>query len=57
MPVIKPVLYKIVRYYAPDTGKANKTIKKDLTLAEAQAHCSSPTTQKAGVYFDGYTKQ
>ena len=49
--------YKIVRFYAPNQGKQNRTIKTGLTLEQAQAHCSNPATRRDGVYFDGYTKQ
>ncbi len=48
--------YKIIRFYAPDQNTANRTVKTDLTLEEAQAHCNDPKTQKDGVYFDGYIK-
>ena len=43
--------YKIIRFFA--TGK-NKIIKRGLTLKQAKEHCNDPTTQKEGVYFDGY---
>jgi len=51
--------YKIVRFYAPGTGKKDHTVrgKTGLTLAQAQAHCNDPKTRKAGVWFDGYTKE
>lgn len=44
--------YKIIRFRRE--GK-NRIIKRGLTLAEAQAHCSKKTTQGKG-WFDGYTK-
>jgi hypothetical protein len=47
-------LYKIVRFYL--SGR-RRTIRKNQTLAMAQAHCKDPHTRKAGVYFDGYTEQ
>ena len=53
-------MYKIVRYYYPDKDgdhRKSRTIKSQLTLEQAQAHCSDPRTRKDGVYFDGYIKQ
>ena len=55
--------YKIVRSYeAPNTR--SRLIKKGLTLEQAQAHCSDPTTRgvtrRRGIktrYFDGYDKE
>jgi len=49
--------YKIIRIYAPSQNKPTRTIKADLTLEQAQAHCNDPKTRKEGIYFDGYTKQ
>ncbi len=46
--------YKIERFYK-DPNKNKKTIKKGLTLLEAQMHCQNPKTRKENVYFDGYT--
>jgi len=48
-------MYKIVRLYY-DPNRKSRTIKKGLTLEQAQAHCSDPKTRKEGVYFDGYTE-
>ena len=48
--------YKIIRMFADET-KYTPTIKKGLTLEEAQAHCKDPTTREAGVWFDAYTDQ
>jgi len=58
--------YKIVRRYFNDTPR--RTIQSNLTLAEAQAHCSDPETssstctsavgkartRRLGAWFDGY---
>ena len=60
--------YKIIRSYF--TG-GTRTIKKGLTLEEAQAHCKNPETSSKtatssaakqrtklrGPWFDGYTEQ
>lgn len=46
--------YRIVRIYHPDLNRRSRTIRRGLTLAEAQAHCSDPRTRKDGEYFDGY---
>ena len=47
------VEYKIVRFYY---GNGSRTIRKGLTLEEAQRHCNDPKTRKEGVYFDGYDR-
>jgi|TARA_X000001382_G_scaffold22661_1_gene13775 hypothetical protein len=63
-------VYKIVRMYFNDDVKT-KTIKRNLSLKEAQEHCrdketSSSTctlkkniehTEKFGAWFDGFTDQ
>jgi len=63
-------LYKIVRMYFRDDIKT-KVIKKNLTLEEAQKHCSDSETSSStctlpknvnhtkrfGAWFDGYTDQ
>jgi len=46
--------YKILRFRF--MGKTT-TIKRGLTLEEAQEHCSDPKTQKEGEWFDGYTEE
>ena len=61
-------MYKIVRFYRGDIP--TRTIRKGLTLAEAQEHCSDPETssrtatsyrarkrtERLGPWFDGYTE-
>ncbi len=49
--------YCIVRFYSPADGRENKTMKRGLTLEEAQEHCRDDSTQKKGVYFDGYNEE
>jgi len=63
-------MYKIIRSYG-SSNIPNRTIKKNLTLAEAQAHCKDPETswrtctkpagkrrtRLYGAWFDGYTEQ
>ena len=48
--------YSIVRYYARARQK-NRIMRKGLDLTQAQEHCSDPLTQKAHVWFDGYTRE
>ena len=45
--------YKIVRFYRD--GRHRRTIKKGLTLEQAQAHCEREDTAGEG-WFDGYTE-
>jgi len=50
--------YYIIRFYRDENHPDNKKIiRRGLTLAEAQAHCSRKDTQEAGVWFDGYNKE
>jgi hypothetical protein len=63
-------MYKIIRFYYKQEGY-RKTIKKGLTLEQAQAHCNDPETssstckrpenlrrtKRQGAWFDGYTDQ
>jgi hypothetical protein len=63
-------VYKIIRMYFNEDVKT-KIIKRNLSLEEAQAHCSDKETssstctlpknkkhtQKYGMWFDGYTDQ
>ena len=60
--------YKVIRFYMNHRG--NRTIKRDLTLEQAQKHCNDPETssstcssgvgkartRKLGPWFDGYDK-
>lgn len=60
-------MYKIVRSFQRD-GKQKRTIRKGLTLEEAQAYCADPETssstaksakmkrytERNGPWFDGY---
>lgn len=46
--------YKIVRHYR-DLNKRSKTIKRGLSLEEAQEHCRDPKTSTED-WFDGYTE-
>ena len=48
--------YKIIRFYR-ESHKASKIIKKGLTLAEAKEHCNDPSTEKEGVWFDGFESE
>jgi len=61
--------YKVVRFYFDRPGY-RRTIRRGLTLAEAQTHCSDPETssstatsaearrrtQRLGPWFDGYER-
>ena len=47
--------YKIIRFFRDNRPK--RVVKMDLTLKEAQQHCSDPNTRKEGVWFDGYEKE
>lgn len=46
--------YKIVRYFADDKVPS-KVIRRRVTLAQAQEHCSDEATHGDG-WFDGYTE-
>jgi hypothetical protein len=46
--------YKIVRFYK---SGYKKTIRKNLTLADAKQWCNRSDTEKAGVWFDGFVQQ
>lgn len=59
--------YRIIRIYR-DADRPSRTIRRGLTLAEAQAHCADPETSSStatsaaakrrtrqfGPWFDGY---
>lgn len=46
--------YKIIRFYQDD--RPSKTVKRGLTLDEAQAHCRREDTHGEG-WFDGYDEE
>ncbi len=60
--------YRIIRFYK-DAWPNRRTIRRSVTLEEAQAHCSNPETssstatgkearartRRVGDWFDGYT--
>lgn len=46
--------YKILRFYQDD--RPTRTIKRGLTLEQAQEHCKRPDTKGEG-WFDGYTEE
>jgi len=48
------VKYKIVRMYYGD--RPSHIVKRNLSLAEAQAHCSDPKTRKVGEWFDCFDR-
>jgi hypothetical protein len=48
--------YSIIRIYHPDLNKASRIVKKGLSLEEAQAHCSDPSTATDS-WFDGYHRE
>lgn len=49
--------YRIVRHYAPHRDREREIIREGLTLEEAQDHCDSEDSHKAGEWFDGYTEE
>ena len=52
--------YKIVRFKYPDCFNPVKTIRRGLTLEQAQAHCNRPDTKGGegeSAWFDGYDKE
>lgn len=62
--------YKIVRQYF-ESGRTRRTLKRGLTLEEAQTHCRDPETssstctneagraitRRVGEWFDSYTQE
>lgn len=51
--------YKVIRFYKSGT---RRTVRKGMTLADAQAHCQREDTHKKKkdgtvVWFDGFTKE
>lgn len=49
--------YKIIRFFHPSQERPNRTVRRGLTLEQAQAHCKDPSTREDGVYFDGYDEE
>ena len=49
-PVGEPRIYRIRRYRR---GSSGRTTRSNVTLTEAQNHCSNPKTKGEG-WFDGY---
>jgi hypothetical protein len=50
--------YKIVRKYKDENHPDhNKVIDTGLTRDEAQKHCSDPSTQEKGVWFDAFYEE
>ena len=45
-------IYRIIRHFKKSGRR--KVIESNLTLDEAQRHCSRLDTHRAGVWFDGY---
>lgn len=55
----EPRCYQIIRFYFDEMlEKRPRTIKKNVTLAEAKAHCARADTSShstgPGAWFDGY---
>lgn len=50
-PVGEPRIYRIRRYR--QQGGGARTVRSNVTLTEAQNHCSKPETRGTG-WFDGY---
>ena len=48
--------YSIIRFYYCNRHNKTKTIRRGLTLKEAQEWCSDPETQGNG-WFDGYKEE
>ena len=46
--------YKIIRFFQDE--RESRTIKRGLTLEEAQKHCQDPKTSGDG-WFDGYNSE
>lgn len=48
--------YKIKRFWRDDEQRNGEVVKRGLSLEEAQAHCSDPSTRGEG-WFDGYEEE
>jgi hypothetical protein len=52
--------YKIVRFEFPNIFTSVRTVRKGLTLEQAQAHCRRPDTkggENETAWFDGYEEE
>jgi hypothetical protein len=54
--------YSIVRHYHPAANRERETIRRGLTLEEAQEHCKREETHRTegppkDQFFDGYTEE
>jgi hypothetical protein len=49
-------MYNIIRVYRPDLNKSSRIVKRNVSLEQAQKHCSDPKTS-GETWFDAYTKK
>ena len=55
LPDVEPETYEIRRFFKD--GRPYEVIKSGLTRKEAVEHCEDPSTEVAGVSFDGFVKE